>query len=92
VAAEGLDSPSQNSRLYESHVGLPANLDSQRQPSAVSQNHIKPSRRVEGAWNVFDKRCRPGDEFHDHLALALRTKIWTCWFSSAYSMRLDRGQ
>jgi len=43
-----------------------------RQPSVVSENHIKPSRRVEGAWNVFDKRYWPGEDFHDHLTFALR--------------------
>ena len=43
-----------------------------REPSVVSENHIKPSRRVEGAWNVFDKRYWPGDDFHAHLAFAIR--------------------
>ena len=43
-----------------------------RRPSVVSENHIKPSRRVEGDWNVFDKRYWPGNDFHDHLAFALR--------------------
>jgi hypothetical protein len=43
-----------------------------RQPSVVSETHIRPSRRVEGAWNVFDKRYWPGDDFHGHLVFALR--------------------
>jgi hypothetical protein len=43
-----------------------------RRPSVVSSNHVKGSRREEGAWNVFDKRYWPGDDFHDHLGFALR--------------------
>jgi hypothetical protein len=43
-----------------------------RRPSAVSQGHIKPSRRDEGDWNVFDKRYWPGEGFGDHLGFALR--------------------
>src|SRR5450432_2212758 len=43
-----------------------------RRPSVVSEKHVKASRRDEGAWNVFDKRYWPGEEFGDHLAFALR--------------------
>ena len=43
-----------------------------RRPSVVSTNYVKGSRREEGAWNVFDKRYWPGDDFHDHLGFALR--------------------
>lgn len=43
-----------------------------RQPSYVSNQHVRGSRRAEGAWTVFDKRYWPGDTFADHLTFALR--------------------
>jgi len=43
-----------------------------RRPSAVSEQHVKASRREERGWNVFDKRYWPGDSFGDHLGFALR--------------------
>jgi hypothetical protein len=43
-----------------------------RRPSAVSSNHVKGSRREAGAWNIFDKRYWPGDDFHYHLEFTLR--------------------
>jgi hypothetical protein len=43
-----------------------------RQPSFVSEQHIRGSRREEGAGTLFDKRYWPGDSFADHLTLALR--------------------
>jgi hypothetical protein len=43
-----------------------------RRPSAVSDQHVKGSRRAEGAWVVFDKRYWPGESFADHLTFALR--------------------
>ncbi len=43
-----------------------------RQPSSVSDGHIRGSQREEGKWRVFDKRYQPGDQFSDHLAFALR--------------------
>jgi hypothetical protein len=43
-----------------------------RRPSAVSSKHIRPSRREEGGWNIFDKRYWPGDDFAEHLGFALR--------------------
>src|SRR5437899_2897840 len=41
-------------------------------PSCVSEQHIRGSRREEGAWTVFDKRYWPGNTLADHLAFALR--------------------
>lgn len=43
-----------------------------RRPSGVSDQHVKGSRRAEGAWTVFDKRYWPGESFADHLTFALR--------------------
>jgi hypothetical protein len=43
-----------------------------RRPSCVSNQHVKGSRRAEGAWNTFDKRYWPGESFADHLTFALR--------------------
>jgi len=43
-----------------------------RRPSAVSEQHVKASRREERGWNVFDKRYWPGDSFGDQLGFALR--------------------
>ncbi len=43
-----------------------------RRPSCVSEQHVRGSRREEGAWQVFDKRYWPGDTFADHLTFALR--------------------
>lgn len=43
-----------------------------RQPSCVSEKHVRGSHREEGSWRVFDKRYQPGDRFVDHLAFALR--------------------
>src|ERR1035437_6206529 len=34
-----------------------------RRPSCVSEQHVKGSRREEGAWAVYDKRYWPGDDF-----------------------------
>ena len=43
-----------------------------RRPSAVSEQHVKASRREERGWNVFDKRYWPGESFGDQLGFALR--------------------
>lgn len=43
-----------------------------RRPVAVSESHVSGSRRLQGAWPVFDKRYWPGEEFGDHLGFALR--------------------
>jgi hypothetical protein len=43
-----------------------------RRPSAVSDQHVKASRREVGAWTIYDKRYWPGDGFGDHLSFALR--------------------
>src|SRR6266852_4940271 len=43
-----------------------------RRPSCVSGQHVRGSRREEGAWTVFDKRYWPGDTLADHLTFALR--------------------
>jgi len=41
-----------------------------RRPGCISDQHVRRSRREEGAWTVFDKR--PDDTFADHLTFALR--------------------
>ncbi len=46
-----------------------------RRPSAVSEQHIKGSRRVERGWTVFDKRYWPGESFADQLDFALRNEV-----------------
>ena len=43
-----------------------------RHPSAVSEQHIRGSRREETRWSVFDKRYWPGEDFAAHLSFALR--------------------
>lgn len=43
-----------------------------RQPSCVSEKHVRGSQRAEGCWRIFDKRYQPGDQFADHLTFALR--------------------
>lgn len=43
-----------------------------RNPSVVSSQHVKGTRRVEAGWHVFDKRFWPGDSFGDQLGFALR--------------------
>lgn len=43
-----------------------------RQPSCVSEKHVKDSQREEGGWRIFDKRYWPGDTVTDHLTFALR--------------------
>ena len=43
-----------------------------RHPSFVSEQHIRGSRREEGAGTLFDKRYWPGESFADHLTFALR--------------------
>jgi hypothetical protein len=43
-----------------------------RHSSFVSEQHIRGSRREEGAGTIFDKRYWPGESFADHLTFALR--------------------
>lgn len=43
-----------------------------RQPSCVSEKHIKGSQREERNWRVFDKRYWPGNSLADHLTFAFR--------------------
>jgi len=43
-----------------------------RQPSCVSEKHVRGSRREEGGFRVLDKRYQPGDRITDHLTFALR--------------------
>jgi len=40
--------------------------------SCVSEKYVRGSQRKDGAWQVFDKRYRPGNQFTDHLNFALR--------------------
>ncbi len=43
-----------------------------RQPSCVSEKHIKGSQREQRGWRIFDKRYWPGESFADHLNFAFR--------------------
>ncbi len=43
-----------------------------RRPGAVSEQHVRGSRRSEAVWTVYDKRYWPGDIVADHLSFALR--------------------
>jgi hypothetical protein len=43
-----------------------------RQPSCVSEKHVRGSHRKDDGFRVFDKRYQPGDQFIDHLTFALR--------------------
>jgi hypothetical protein len=43
-----------------------------RDPSCVSEQHVRGSRRRHADWQVFDKRYWPGDTLGDHLTFALR--------------------
>jgi hypothetical protein len=43
-----------------------------RNPSCVSEQHVRGSVRQEGDWHVFDKRYWPGDTLGDHLTFAFR--------------------
>jgi hypothetical protein len=49
--------------------GVPAPV---RHPSAISEHHVKASRRAQGGWTIFDKRYWPGETFGDQLGFALR--------------------
>ena len=43
-----------------------------RYPSAISDQHVKGSRRKAGGWAIFDKRYWPGETFGDQMSFALR--------------------
>ena len=43
-----------------------------RRPNFVAEQHVRGSRRAEGAWTVFDKRYWPGETVGDHLEFLLR--------------------
>lgn len=43
-----------------------------RQPSCVSDSHVRGSQRIKQGWRIFDKRYDPGNRFEDHLGFALR--------------------
>jgi hypothetical protein len=45
-----------------------------RQPSCISDRHVRGSHREQGVWRVFDKRYWPGDSLADHLNFALRNE------------------
>lgn len=45
-----------------------------RNPSCVSEKHVKDSHRDEDGFRVYDKRYQPGDDFADHLTFALRNE------------------
>ncbi len=43
-----------------------------RRLCAVSEQHVRGSRKEEGNWTVFDKRYWPGEDFAGHIGFALR--------------------
>jgi hypothetical protein len=43
-----------------------------REPSCVSDQHVRGSQRPDESWTIYDKRYWPGDTFADHLSFALR--------------------
>jgi hypothetical protein len=43
-----------------------------RQPSCVSEQHVRGSHRNAGIWTIYDKRYWPGNTLADHLSFALR--------------------
>ena len=43
-----------------------------RRPCAVSEQHVRGSRKNDGDWIVFDKRYWPGEDLGSHLKFALR--------------------
>ena len=51
------------------HIQVPV-----RHPTAVSEQHIKGSRRAEGEWTVLDKRYWPGESVADQLDFVLRNE------------------
>ncbi len=51
------------------HLGIQAPV---RKLSCISDKHIRGNKRVEGRWQVFDKRYGPEDSLEGHLTFALR--------------------
>ncbi len=43
-----------------------------RDPSCVSQRHVRGSNRSDGTWNIYDKRYRPESTLEGHLTFAMR--------------------
>lgn len=43
-----------------------------RQPSAVSDKHVRGSHRDDDGWRLYDKRYWPGEDLADHLTFAMR--------------------
>jgi hypothetical protein len=43
-----------------------------RRPCAVSEQHIRGSRKEDRDWIIFDKRYWPGEDFGNHLEFSLR--------------------
>lgn len=43
-----------------------------REPACISDRYVAGSRRVEGGWQVFDKRYQISDNLASHLSFALR--------------------
>ena len=43
-----------------------------RHPCCVADQHVRDSRRTDGAWTVFDKRYWPGDDLAGHLEFLLK--------------------
>jgi hypothetical protein len=43
-----------------------------RNPSCVSESHVRGNTRQEASWQIYDKRYRPDDTLSGHLTFALR--------------------
>jgi hypothetical protein len=43
-----------------------------RDPACISNKHVRGNKRIEGAWQLFDKRYLPDDTLKGHLNFALR--------------------
>jgi hypothetical protein len=51
------------------HFGIQAPV---RKLACVSEKHVRGNKRIDGNWEVFDKRYQPDDSLEGHLTFALR--------------------
>ncbi|MHC0055831.1 Fic family protein [Actibacterium sp. D379-3] len=51
------------------HLGIQAPV---RKLACVSEKHVRGNKRIEGRWEVFDKRYQPDDSLEGHLTFAFR--------------------
>lgn len=55
-----------------SHYGIQAPV---RHFSCVSEKHVRGNKKIDGNWQVFDKRYKPDDSIEGHLNFAFRHEI-----------------